>query len=73
MIMSVVLINVLSMNSFNFIYTIPFICRPQITPSQSQVKAGYRAVKGFGLMSAEVLNKFACLPPSHKNEQESND
>ena len=51
MITSVVLINALSMNSFNFVHSIPFICRPQITPSQSQLEARNSAVKGFELMS----------------------
>ena len=41
--MSPFLINLLSMNSFNFIHSIPFICRP----GQSKLEARYSVVKGF--------------------------
>ena len=51
MIMSLVLLKVLSMNSFNFTHSISIICRMQITPDQGQLKARYRVVKGFELMS----------------------
>ena len=49
--MSLFLINLLSINAFNLIQSIPFISRPQITSGQSQLEARYSAVKGFELMS----------------------
>ena len=47
----VAVLRVFSINSINFIHSVPFICRSQITPGQSQPKARYSAVKRFEFMS----------------------